>query len=218
MHYSDIETALASHGLLARGAFAADAEDGLGDAARCLVMVGNVGSGLWRFFADQRRDEPDAMNRWSRRVIDPIAERFAARAIYPFDGPPWFPFQRWAQRAEPVYPSPIGMLIHPDYGLWHAYRGALVFDRAVEGLPRPDDRPSPCEICADKPCLVTCPVNAFSGERYDVPTCADHLSTPEGADCMALGCRARRSCPAGQDTDYLPEQAAFHMTAFLGSR
>ena len=23
--------------------------------------------------------------------------------------------------------SPLGLLIHPDYGLWHGYRGALLF-------------------------------------------------------------------------------------------
>ena len=38
-------------------------------------------------------------------------------------------------RAEAVAPSPLGILIHPDYGLWHAYRGALAFAERL-ALPR----------------------------------------------------------------------------------
>jgi hypothetical protein len=128
------------------------------------------------------------------------------------------PFQRWAQRAEPVFPSPIGMLIHPEHGLWHAYRGALAFAGEIAGLPPRGAAHSPCDSCADKPCLTTCPVGAFGPEGYDVPACAAHLRRPAGADCMGLGCRARRACPVGRQATYLPEQAAFHMAAFLGAR
>ncbi len=218
MHYETIAAALAPHGLLARGGFVPQVEDGLPEDSTCAVMVGNAGPAKWQAFAQARRDEPDAMNRWTRRVLDPLASELGAQVVYPFDGPPWFPFQRWAQRAEPVFPSPIGMLIHPEHGLWHAYRGVLVFRESLEGLPERSDVASPCESCADKPCLRTCPVDAFGPEGYDVPACADHLRRAEGADCLELGCRARRACPVGRDMTYLPEQAEFHMQAFLGSR
>src|SRR5690606_16718138 len=125
---------------------------------------------------------------------------------------------RWAQRAEPVFPSPVGMLIHPEHGLWHAYRCAFAFAGELEGVPERRAVSSPCESCAEKPCLSTCPVGAFDGSAYDVPACAGHLRRPEGADCMGLGCRARRACPVGRAATYLPEQAAFHMAAFLEAR
>jgi hypothetical protein len=217
VHYNTIRSALDPHGLLARGGFVPLSEDGLPQGSACAVMVGNAGPAMWRVFAGARREEPDAMNRWTRRVLDPVAEALGAQVVYPFDGPPWFPFQRWAQRAEPVFPSPIGMLVHPEHGLWHAYRGVLVFRELVEGLPERTGAASPCESCADKPCLTTCPVDAFGPEGYDVPACADHLRQSEGADCLELGCRARRACPVGSGTTYLPEQAEFHMQAFLGS-
>ncbi len=35
---------------------------------------------------------------------------------------------------------------------------------------------------------------------------------------MDLGCRARRACPVGREYFYDPEQAAFHMRAFLDAR
>jgi len=216
--YGSIVAALAPHGLIARGGFRPDPEDGLPEDAMAAVMVGNAGPAMWHPFSRARDDESDAMNRWTRRVLDPIAAGFGATALYPFDGPPWFPFQRWAQRAEPVFPSPIGMLIHPEYGLWHAYRGVLLFDGVVVDLPQAASVASPCESCAEKPCLTTCPVGAFNGENYDVPACAGHLRTEQGTDCLTLGCRARCACPVGRDATYLPRQAAFHMDAFLASR
>jgi hypothetical protein len=44
------------------------------------------------------------------------------------------------------------------------------------------------------------------------------LETKEGEDCMTLGCRARRACPVGREFTYVPDQAGFHMRAFLDAR
>ncbi|WP_282607233.1 ferredoxin [Pelagibius sp. Alg239-R121] len=157
------------------------------------------------------------MDRWSLRVISALADNLNAEAAFPFGGPPYFPFQLWAQRSEPLWPSPLGVLIHQTHGLWHAYRGALCFDVRID-IPSATGETSPCETCLDQPCLSSCPVAAFSGNGYDVPACATHLATPAGADCMELGCRARRACPIGVSSRYEPEQAAFHMRAFLTAR
>ena len=61
----------------------------------------------------------------------------ARSALFPFGGPPHFPFQQWARRAEPVHPSPIGLLIHPIYGLWHSLPRRA---RLRRGARRPGDR------------------------------------------------------------------------------
>lgn len=168
---------------------------------------------MWQSFeaSDWQGDHP--LEAWSRAVLDPIAASVGGIAVYPFGGPPYHPFIRWAQRAGPVYPSEIGMLIHPDHGLWHAYRGALLLPDRLE-LPPRDERPRPCDTCADKPCRTTCPVNAFSAEGYDVPACVDYVDTAPGNDCASHGCAARRACPVGTEYVYEPEQAAFHMAAF----
>jgi epoxyqueuosine reductase QueG len=110
-----------------------------------------------------------------------------------------------------VRPSPLGILIHPRYGLWHAYRAALAIGEEIP-LPPRDETPDLCGACAGKPCLTTCPVGAFEAAGYDVGACAGHLHDPAGADCMTAGCRARRVCPVGEA--YAPAQAAFHMAAF----
>jgi hypothetical protein len=217
MTLAEIRAAIEARGLSYRGAFHPTPDD-LPDGRDIgtLVLVGFTGNRNWRYFkdSDEARDgKPDPLDRWSLRVISALARELGGTAFFPFAGPPWMPFQRWAQKAEPVHPSPIGMLIHPDWGLWHSWRGALGFRERFE-LPLPDRRPSPCDSCADKPCLTTCPVSAFTQNKYDVAACVAHISTERGIDCMNEGCRARRACPIGREHRYSPDQAALSMHAF----
>jgi len=225
MQYANVGAALARHGLVARGGFHPEAEDQVpalpgGRSARSLILAGNAGPSMWAVcarapeFADAR---PDPLDRWSARILSKLAGELGAKALFPFGGPPYLPFVPWAKRAGPVAESPLGILIHPDYGLWHAYRGALAFAERIK-LPPRDQRPRPCDTCWDRPCLTTCPVGAFSTAGYDVPACVKHISMSEGTDCMDLGCRARRACPVGRGTAHEKMEARFHMDAFLRAR
>ena len=223
--FNAVVVAIESEGLASRGAFHVAADDAAppfsdGTPAATLVLVGNAGPGMWPVFAasDESNDgAPNALDRWSRRVVSRLARSLGGAAHFPFGGPPWLPFIRWAQRAGPVYPSPIGPLVHPDFGLWHAYRGAIAFRERL-ALPPRDDRASPCEGCADRPCLSSCPVGAFSTSGYDVDGCVAHIESRAGARCLGAGCLARHACPVGRETAYDAAQAAFHMRAFLDAR
>jgi hypothetical protein len=215
---SSVFSAIEGAGLVGRGAFllADDEREWALADARTIVLIGVVGRSGWDAFAasEETRDGAEhPLDRWSRRVIDGLAVALGAVALYPFGGPPFLPFQQWARRSEPVHPSPLGLLIHPVYGLWHSYRGALAFVEALD-VPAWEAARSPCETCRDRPCLSACPVGAFSLDGYDVAACAAHLGRAAGADCMELGCRARRACPVGAERAHGPEQAAFAMRAF----
>jgi len=222
----DIEQRAVGAGLRLRGAFhplAADQVPGVPGrgTARTLVLLGNVGGSLWAEYraAPEAGDgEPDPLDRWSARVIEGLATAFGALAVYPFRGPPYHPFQRWARRAEPVAPSPIGPLLHPRWGLWHAYRGALAFAERLELPPAPAPVDSLCASCADRPCLATCPVEALGDGHYEVPACARHLGSGQGDACLHGGCLARRACPVGVEWQYPPGQQSLHMQAFLDAR
>ena len=100
---------LAPHGLILRGGFWPDPQEGLGAT---LLLVGNAGTEMWRAFEPHIDDFSDPLNRWTRKVVEPIAAEFGALPRYPFGEPHW-PFQRWAARAEILYPSPLGLLITP---------------------------------------------------------------------------------------------------------
>jgi hypothetical protein len=206
-------------GLVPRGAL--ELEDGERTGAlagvRMIVLAGMAGRDGWSAFAasPEARDGADhPLDRWSRRVIEALARELGAKAFFPFGGAPFWPFQQWARRAESVHPSPIGLLIHPRYGLWHSYRGALGFYEKL-AVPEPPAVRSPCQSCSGRWCLKACPVGAFSAAGYDVAACVAHLKSAAGADCMAAGCLARRACPVGAEHAYGPEQANFLMRAFL---
>jgi hypothetical protein len=150
-------------------------------------------------------------------VIGALARDLGGAGLFPFGGPPWLPFQRWAQRAEPVFASPLGLLIHPEWGLWHSFRGAIALPGRLD-LPEPPAAAHPCESCVGRPCLTACPVGAFRPGGYDVAACAAHIAAPAGADCMDQGCAARRACPVGAGHRYEAEAAGFHMRAFRAAR
>ena len=211
--YADLTRELSPLGLIPRGGFRVMPEDGLAGTAT-VVMVGNAGSALWPAFAAGRRGEADPLDAWVRRSLAPVAERWGATVAMPNDGPPYRPFQRWAMRAESVHPTPLGLLIHPVHGLWHAYRAALLFTKEID-LPDRIDAASPCENCAARPCLSACPVGAFDGHCYDVAACRAHAGGAHGSACRDGGCLARHACPVGRNHAYGSAQQAFHMAAFL---
>ncbi len=205
---------LAPFGLITRGAFHPAPDDQALRAIGTLVLVGNAGPAMWQAFSLNKQDGPHPLDRWTQTILEPIATQTGAKAVFPFDGPPYYPFQQWAMQADDVSPSPIGPLIHPVFGQWHAYRGALLFSDTHD-IPVPVRTASPCLSCMDKPCLSSCPVSAFNEQGYDVPACRTHIATPQGRDCLDQGCLARRACPVGRDYIYEPAQAAFHMRHFL---
>jgi hypothetical protein len=217
-----IETAIAATGLAVRGWMAVSPEDrlpplGPDRPARALVLVGRLGRRGWGEFAasPEFRDRlPDPLDRWSARVIGDLAVMLGGHALFPFGGPTWWPFQDWARRAEGLARSPLGLLIHPEFGLWHAYRGALAFADDVGPIGPPPPVASPCESCTAKPCLATCPVDAFSPEGYDTARCLAHLESPLGALCRTDGCRARDACPVGRGRRYGDDEIRFLMRAF----
>ena len=193
---------------------------GLAGDAREIALVGNVGSSYWPHFStsDEFADGAvDPLDRWSRRVAQVVAARHGLAPVYPFDGPPYYPFQRWASRAGDLAASPIGVLMHPRYGLWHSFRFALL-GSGFDPLAAESTAPSPCLACSGKPCLHACPVDAFDGEAYDVDACAGYLREKPGCECLAGGCRARHACPVAFEYQYLPEQSRFHLQAVLAAR
>ena len=227
-----LNAALTSHGLRLRGGWRPGPEDVIphlpgGKKAAVVWMVGGVGSQLWptfkasSFFQDGL-DHP--LDRWSRAIGEILATRWGGLALYPFEGPPFYPFQQWATRAEPLQNSPMMLRIHPEHGLWHAYRFSLALAEVLPGdLPpatpaRDAHKPSLCLACAGQPCLQACPVHAYTGTTFELNACADHLKTLQGQACMQMGCKARRACPVGQQHTYVPEHAAFHMNAFISCR
>ncbi len=222
--YSQLCAAATAVGLACRGGFHPQDADGVPVSGECsahtVVLFGFTGREQWSVFAaspEHGDGAPHPLDRWSQRIVEELARRFGARALYPFGGPPWWPFQRWAQRAERLHPSPLGVLMHARYGLWHAYRGALLFPVAID-VPALQTWSSPCESCREQPCIGACPAGALSGGRFAFKTCLAHVVSELGSDCRTHGCLARHACPVAPAHRYDTAQATFHLEAFIAAR
>lgn len=233
-----VVAALAPSGLVPRGWLVPEETSAPvlkdGKRARSICLVGHGGGGFWPEFEAWRERHPeisDPLDTWSKAVINPAAARFGGEAVFPSDVP-WHPFQQWAIAAEGLKPSPLGLLMHPDYGLWHGYRGAILFGEAGidDARRRPTDLPDtsvagsgpgmavvhPCDTCSDKPCLSACPVGAFSPAGFAVAACRTFVKTEaSGAGCLGSGCLARDACPVGRAYRYGAQQIRFHMAALV---
>jgi hypothetical protein len=224
-----VAAALEPFGLQPRGWLAPDGSSAPrlknGTVSKAICLVGHGGGECWPVFRTWHEMHPgitDPLDAWSKAVIEPIATLLDGGAVFPSDRP-WHPFQQWAMAAEGLQPSPLGLLIHPEYGLWHGYRGAILFDDAGglagEGATAKSAIEAavihPCDTCTGRPCLSACPVEAFSPAGFAVSSCRDHLKSDKGQEgCMKSGCLARDACPVGRTYRYGAEQIRFHMAAY----
>ncbi|MBO6604153.1 MAG: ferredoxin [Roseicyclus sp.] len=214
MEYSALSARVRAHHLDIFGAFHPGPGDDAPAGTETLVLLGPREPGFWAHvtaepeFIDRK---PDPMDRWSRRVIGRLACDLGAKARFPFGGPPFAPFIRWATRTGRAWTSPVSILVHDVAGLMVSYRGALALKERI-ALPEPPAAP-PCETC-HKPCLTACPVSALTPQGYDTIVCHAYLDTVPGEACLSAGCAVRRACPLSQSYGRQPAQSAFHMRSF----
>ena len=197
------------------GAFHPDAAQACPPGTGTLLLLSPHEPAFWPAFtasAEYRDGAPDPMDRWSARVIGQLARDTGAKAMYPFGGPPFHPFYRWALASGRAWASPVRLLVHETAGLFTSYRGALALPMRLD-LPAPP-RHSPCDTCEGRPCLTACPIGALTADGYDVPACRAYIAGELGRDCVESGCAVRRACPISQRHGRMLEQSAFHMKAF----
>ena len=128
---SIIEEELAPYGFKALGVFTIEADDKVPvENGVSAVLIGNYGGEMFDRYASDRDPLTQTMDEWTQHVIDPIAKGLNASALYPF-AKPFLPFQKWARRAKAGRQSPLGLNIHPVYGMWHGYRAFLIFDKEL---------------------------------------------------------------------------------------
>jgi hypothetical protein len=226
---SKLEDCLSEYGLFVRGVTQLNDEEieryGLDPGKAELALIGNIGSSYWEHFSqslEYKDGAAEPLDRWSRRIAEAITRLLSLQALYPFEGPPYYPFQQWARRAEGLNQSPVGIMMHPQFGLWHSYRFALLgarFDLQDSGIASASvdesSISSPCLDCDSKPCLTTCPVAAFDANGYAVERCAEYLQQTPRAECHQQGCLARYACPIAPGLRYVAAQGRFHLQAFL---
>ena len=181
-----------------------------------LLLVGNAGARFWEAYAAFGARTADPVDHYSRSVVGAFMARTAPRArlrwLYPLEEIV-VPLQQLGALAGWSHPSPLGLGIHSEYGLWFAYRAALLTDAPLPLRAAPPAAP-PCAACAGRPCLSACPAGAAGWETpFDVPACSAHRLAP-GSGC-ADRCLARLACPVGRDQRYPEAQLRYHYLSSL---
>jgi len=218
---ADIQSLVESHGLRIRGTLDAHATDiptqPNGQDSKSLVLVGPEGGSLWPVFSQSNEyldKQADPLDRWSRRIGESVAAELDAQVVFPFEGPPFYPFIAWASESSSVSSSRLGMSLDRRFGLWHAFRFALVLPYEIDGAEAETNLVPACDTCQQTPCLQVCPVSAFDGKQYDVHRCYQYLRDNSEAPCHTEGCLARNACPEGAEHRYPDEQVVFHIRQF----
>lgn len=218
-----------------------------------LLLIGNHGPSMWRQL--QQRQQ-----RLGRVFADPvddyvqdiISERLRetlphqhGSILYPrnrLDAHlPHVPLQQLGTLAGWHHTSPLGIGIHPEFGLWFAYRALVCIDCALSpatwadgqrsGIPKPANQLSSqlteptthtspsasltiCDSCQSRACQTACPAGAITfGQLPDMQLCSSYRLR-ENSPC-ANQCLARKACPAGEASRYDDAQTAHHYSLSL---
>ncbi len=174
------------------------------------LLLGNAGPSLWPALQAARPPGEHPVDDYSRATALAFAARFAgdsrALCLYP-GGAQQPPLQLWSQLAGWHHRSPLGMGIHPRYGLWQACRALLLLRTALPERREPRGV-SPCIDCP-APCVSACPAAALAvGEWPEMHRCLDYR-VAAASDC-ADRCLARLACPVAAEQRYPSQQIAHH--------
>lgn len=228
----------ARHGLNLIGAIPVDRYDeavpphlrasAIDPRARSIVVIGNGGGGFWEAYRRRLAANPEWAQRdnplddFTREVVEnDVAGAIRARGlrcatVYPFVADAGnLHFMELGRLAGLGGPSIIGVLIHPVYGTWIAFRAALLmeetFDQPGQALGF-----DPCPQCAVRSCIPACPVGAVSADAgWDVVKCIRHRVEAE-PDCGA-GCYSRLGCVIGPEHRYPDDELRHHQERALRS-
>ncbi len=193
--------------------------------SQSIVVIGNGGGAFWKafkFHADNNpgwmaRDNPldDFIRAIVERDIAPVLARFAFAhtIIYPFiSNAPTLNFMQAGKASGLSGPSLLGVMVHPVYGPWIAFRAAILLDELIDA-PGEAYQFDPCPSCIPRTCISACPVEAVSISGWDIPKCLTHRIEVE-ADC-APRCHARAGCVLGPEHRYPDEELAYHQMRSL---
>jgi epoxyqueuosine reductase len=174
-----------------------------------LVLTGHGGKTLWSQLQQTDMSIDDPVDSYSLNLTQQFIDRYLNGApsliIYPSETH-IVPLGQLGELSGWSHPSPLGQGISSEYGIWFAYRTAFLTMANIPTIINPPT-PSPCDSCADKPCLSACPVSA-TGKTFEISLCTQHRLQPNSP--CADRCLARMACPIAPQHHYTLLQIQYH--------
>ena len=187
------------------------------------IVFANGGTALWDVFLEDLRQNPQHLRNHTHPLDD-----FVKRQIQKFDPNPtdnrrwihcaaqtdtFIDFRPLAEQAGLGTASPLGLLIHPQYGLWLSLRAVLLTTERVPFTSVLQD--SPCTSCTRKPCIAACPAQAVHPQKWSIHKCLQYHK--DSHDCHDL-CHSRLRCPVGKTHQHTTLQHLYHSNTPKGRK
>lgn len=177
-----------------------------------LILIGHLGRDCWASLQQRGMHGAHPLDSFvTERVrgwMDATWPEARWRQVFP--GPHPVGLQRLGALAGWHHPSPFWVGVDAEWGSWFAYRAVLLADTSLPVTPRRTSA-TPCEACADKPCIAACPAGALASEQtgpWRLQTCLASRRQPDSP--CADRCLARNACPVGEPYRYTDQQIAYH--------
>ena len=188
------------------------------------VVFANGGTLFWERFIEDITANPEHFTEHQHPIddfvlrcleaVDPAPENTRRWITCSENATVFLDFRILAERAGIGHQSPVGLLIHPEYGLWVSLRMVLLTTERISRTDLTTD--SPCTDCEAKPCVSACPAGAVSiSAGWSVQKCASFHR--ESTVCEGI-CHSRRYCPIGRQHRHSRLQHLYHNSRSLGRR
>ena len=189
--------------------------------ARSIIVIANGGGALWAALKRHAEGNPNWFDRdhplddFTRTIVEneiaPVVREAGARGtvVFPFMvGKATLNFIELGKAAGLAGPSILGVVVHPKFGPWMAFRAAILIDQEIDapGEARGFD---PCPSCSGRPCMAACPTSAVAFPAgWDIPRCLAYRIESE-PDCTPR-CHSRAACVLGPEHRYPDDELAYH--------
>jgi hypothetical protein len=182
-------------------------------AGQRLVLLGHGGK---RFWNELKREGIEPFHSevpvdfFSQKIAEQLVSDYwgAASIEWLYPGNAAISLQQLGKLAGWHHDSPMGLGIHPEHGLWFAYRALFLIKAALPPTSQLQSR-SPCVSCSLKSCLSVCPAGALNTSEFVDLGCCGEFRIQDNSPCEDR-CLAREACPVATQNQYDREQISYH--------
>jgi ferredoxin len=176
-----------------------------------IILIANGGRELWKHLAHPLDEDKDPIDNFAIEAMKDFGLRAFGgdfKILFPLTTY-LLPLQKLGRELNMSRPSPLGLDINNEYGVWFAFRGVMITKQSIPTI-KPNVFDSPCLSCTSLECIKACPVSAVHLEiPFDLKSCGEYRFS-QNSQC-ADRCLSRLSCPYKVEHRYELVQTQFHM-------
>lgn len=152
---------------------------------KTLCLIGSGGISLWENLPHPLDATTNPIDNFTQNKMQEFAKKTLndeIEILYPNEHFT-MPLQKIGRAMNLCTQSPIGIDIHPHFGLWFAFRGVFLTSAKIPIITM-ENKSSLCDSCSQKPCLhsldlkisrLNCPINEHRYTSFQIDYHQDAL-------------------------------------------